>query len=172
MHPGQARRTHRRQQLNRSIVIDILPRTLLILAAALAIAACETIVPCDRDCSGDERRLAEAGALRMTPAQVRAHVAEKTEGWAHGGAYYQADGSLQVIWRKVRYEGSWEIDTGGNLCYELPKWRQRCHFYMQKEDEIYLLDEGRNLGIRPTYAGNRLNDLGRTLSNGPRATVY
>jgi hypothetical protein len=146
-------------------------KTMLILAAALAAAACETVRPCAPNCPTDEQLLAESGAVRLTPGQVRTHVEEKTEGWVHGGAYYHADGSLQVIWLKARSRGSWEVDANGNLCYELPKWQRRCHFYMQKADEIYLLDEGRNIGVRPTYAGNRLNDLGRTLPTGPRAKV-
>ena len=149
-------------------MVDNSLKILLLLAAVLAAAACETVRPCDPNCPSDEQLLAEAGALRLTPGQVKMHVAEQTEGWTQGGAFYHADGSLQVVWRKVRYKGSWEVDAEGNLCYELPKWKRRCHFYMRKDDGTYLLDEGRNIGIRPIYAGNRLNELGRGLPTGPQ----
>ena len=145
--------------------------TAVILATALLVAACETKRPCDPNCPTDEQLLAEAGAMRLTPAQVREHVVDRTEGWIHGGAFYHPDGKLQLVWLKARYRGIWEVDAEGNLCYEVPNWQRRCHFYMRKEDRTYLLDEGRNIGVRPTYAGNRLRDLGRTLSNGPPATV-
>ncbi|MDH3763541.1 MAG: hypothetical protein OEU50_21405, partial [Gammaproteobacteria bacterium] len=70
-------------------------------------------------------------------------------------------GVLEVKWLKVRYKGSWEVSADGRLCYQLPKWARRCHFYMKKMGEVYLLDEGRNIGVRHIYDGNRLQNLGR-----------
>lgn len=140
-------------------------KLLLFILAALVAPACETVRECSPNCLSDEQILAKTGAQRLTPEQVRAHVSGKTEDWIHGGAYYHADGRLDARWLKVGYQGSWEVSADGVLCYDLPKWQRRCHFYMDRAGEIYLLDEGENIGVRSTYEGNRLRDLGRTLKS-------
>lgn len=135
-------------------------KLILIVAAAQAILACETVRECAPNCPTDEEALAQAGAVRLQAQQVKARVSEKTEAWVHGGAYYHSDGALEVKWRKVRYKGSWEVAADGTLCYQLPNWQRRCHFYMDKMGQVYLLDEGRNIGVMPVFDGNRLTNLG------------
>lgn len=144
-------------------------KILLVALVAVAGSACESSRCVN--CPSDEELLAREGALRLTPEEVRTHVSGNTEGWVAGGAYYDPGGGLQAIWLKARYQGSWEVDADGKLCYQLPKWERRCHFYMRKDDEVFMLDEGKNIGVRPIYEGNRVNSLGRTLSTGPRANV-
>ncbi|MCP4984249.1 MAG: hypothetical protein GY935_27555 [Gammaproteobacteria bacterium] len=134
----------------------------LLLAFVLLLSGCETVPTCmGSDCPSDEELLARTGAVRLTPDQVKTHVSGKTEEWVHGGAYYLPDGGLRVKWRKARYKATWEVAADGVICYQLPRWEQRCHFYMDKGGEVYMLDEGKNIGVRPTYLGNRLRDLGR-----------
>ena len=139
-------------------------KIMLIALAAVAGNACESS-RCP-GCPSDEEVLAQAGAVRLTQDEARTHVSGKTEGWVAGGAYYNPDGNMQA-----RYRGAWEVEDDGSVCYQLPKWEKRCHFYMRKEDEVIMLDEGKNIGVRPVYEGNRVNSLGRTLSTGPRAKV-
>jgi len=136
-------------------------KLMLVFVALQVISACETVRECEPNCPTDEEALAQAGAVRLEAQQVKARVSGKTEEWVHGGAYYHLDGVLEVKWLKVRYKGSWEVSADGTLCYQLPRWQRRCHFYMDKMGEVYLLDEGRNIGVRPTYDGNRLVSLGR-----------
>ncbi len=114
---------------------------------------------CKIDCEEDGAILAEAGAVRLGRDEVRAHVTDKTEQWVHGGAYYHENGRLQVRWRKVNYQTSWEVGADGTLCYQLATWGRRCHFYMKKDDSVYMLEEGINIGVREMWDGNRMRDV-------------
>ena len=128
----------------------------------LLVSGCEHLQACKGiNCPSDEEILAQAGAVRLTPNQVKRRVLGNTEEWIHGGAYYVREGELEVKWRKVRYKGSWEVSDDGTLCYQLPRWEKRCHFYMDQEGAVYLLDEGRNIGVSAIYEGNQLRQLGR-----------
>lgn len=131
---------------------------------ALFAYACTAVRECPPYCATDEEILAQAGAVRLDAEQVRAHVSGYTEDWIHGGAYYHADGGLEVKWRKVRYRATWEVSAEGEICYQLEKWPRRCHFYMRHEDEVLMLDEGKNIGARSLYQGNRLVSLGKMQS--------
>ncbi len=128
---------------------------------ALLVAACGIMPldPCEVDCEADEQALAEQGAVRLGRDEVRAYVSDKTEQWTHGGAYYHDSGKLDVKWRKVNYKTNWEVSVDGTLCYQLETWGRRCHFYMKKGDEVYLLQEGKNIGMRQIYAGNQMNKI-------------
>ncbi|MCP4335458.1 MAG: DUF995 domain-containing protein [Gammaproteobacteria bacterium] len=128
----------------------------LILILAVGASSCVTV-------SGisDEVALTEAGATRLNPAQVKAHVTGKTEEWDRGGAYYMEDGQLKVIWRRAFSNGSWEVSEDGTLCYQVPHWEERCHFYMNYEGQTVKLEEGRNLGPVPLHDGDKLAALGR-----------
>lgn len=125
------------------------------------VSACTPARECPPYCASDEELLTQAGAVRLTPEQVRTHVSGYTEDWIHGGAFYHADGELEVKWRKVRYRAKWTLSDDGRICYQLKNWQQRCHFYMRHEGEVLMLDEGKNIGARNLYAGNRLYALGR-----------
>jgi hypothetical protein len=134
-------------------------RPLLIIVAAGFGQACETIRDCAPNCPSDEHILVQTGAERLTAEQVRARVTGNTENWIYGGAYYHADGRIDVRWLRVRYKGSWEVTADGRLCYELPKWQRRCNVYLEKDGEVYLIDEGRNTGVRVIYPGNKLHTI-------------
>jgi hypothetical protein len=131
----------------------------LIVAVALFIQACESLRDCYPNCPSDEQVLTQAGARQLTAEEVRAHVTGKTEDWLHGGAYYHPDGRIEARWLRVRYEGTWEITADGELCYELPKWQRRCQIYMERDGEIHLLDEGRDIGVRAIYPGKKLHTI-------------
>jgi len=140
---------------NEITVASKITNRLLLLILTAGVSACVTV-------SGisDEIALTEAGATRLDAAQVKAHVTGKTEEWLRGGAFYMADGGLRVRWRKVYSNGSWEVSDDGTLCYQVPRWEERCHFYMNYEDEILVLKEGKNTGTRAIFEGDKLSGLG------------
>ncbi|MCP4768286.1 MAG: DUF995 domain-containing protein [Gammaproteobacteria bacterium] len=131
-------------------------KRLLILILAIGVSACVTVSG-----TSDEEALTLAGATRLDPAQVKAHVIGKTEEWDHGGAYYMENGQLRVIWRRVFSDGSWEVSGDGTLCYQVPRWDRLCHFYMNYEGSTVKLEDGRNLGPIPLHDGDKLAALGR-----------
>ena len=132
-----------------------------LLALLTLLSACDSLRDCPGgNCPSDEEVLARAGAVRMTPDEVRARNIGYTEQWLRGGAYYREDGTMRAKWRKVYYNGTWEIEDDGRLCYQLPRWQSRCHFYMQIEGDVYLLDEGRNIGISLIFRGDQLKNVG------------
>ena len=137
-------------------------KLMLLLVLALLASACEFIQTCwGIDCPIDEETLVQAGAERLTADQVRARVAGNTEEWTHGGAYYHSDGKLEVKWRKVNYKATWEVNADGALCYQLPNWKRRCHYYLDKAGQIYLVEEGKGVRVAAIYDGNRIRQLGR-----------
>lgn len=128
----------------------------LILILAIGSAACVTVSG-----TSDEEALTRAGATRLSPDEVQAHLTGKTEQWDKGGAYYMEDGKLKVIWRKVFSNGSWDVSDDGTLCYQVPRWQERCHFYMNYNDQVVVLEDGVNVGARPLFEGDKLAPLGR-----------
>ena len=131
-------------------------KRLSIVILTLALGACVSIYGLE-----DEEALTKAGAKRLNPEEVKAHVTGKTEEWLRGGGYYGENGELKVIWRKVFSDGSWEVAGDGTLCYDVPRWERSCHIYMEHEGEIITIVDGMNVGIRPLYEGNKLAPLGR-----------
>ncbi len=129
--------------------------TISVIMLLAALAACTTTGG-----PSDEELLLEAGATRLDGDEVKARVTGKTEEWLRGGAYYREDGSIRVKWRKVYSNGSWEVSADGELCYQVPHWDRRCHFYMDRDGEILMLDEGRNMGAPKLFDGDRLSTLG------------
>ena len=139
-------------------------RWVILVQVLLFLSGCSIFLECPSgNCPTDEEVLLEEGAVRLTPDQVRARNDDITEEWRHGGAYYLADGNIRVRWKKVLYNGVWEVEADGSVCYKLRNWQRRCHFYMDKAGEVYLLDEGRSIGVPRTFSGNRLNSLGRNV---------
>lgn len=143
-------------EISESAMQTKMAQRFFILIFAIGASACVTVSG-----TSDEEALTLAGATRLNPAQVKAQVSGKTEEWDHGGGYYMEDGKLRVIWRKVFSNGSWEVSDDGTLCYQVPRWEKRCHFYMNYEGETVVLKDGRNLGPRPLHDGNKLAALGR-----------
>jgi hypothetical protein len=143
-------------EISESTMQTKMAQRFLILILAIGASACVTVSG-----TSDEEALILAGATRLNPTQVKAHVSSKTEEWDHGGGYYMEDGQLRVIWRKVFSNGSWEVSDHGTLCYQVPRWEKRCHFYMNYEGETVVLKDGRNLGPRLLHDGDKLAALGR-----------
>ena len=143
-------------EISESTMLTKMAKRFLILILAIGVSACVTISG-----TSDEEALTLAGATRLNPEQVKAHLTGKTEEWDHGGAYYMEDGQLRVIWRKVFSNGSWEVSDDGTLCYQVPRWEKRCHFYMNYEGQTVMLEDGRNLGPRLLHDGDKLAALGR-----------
>lgn len=129
----------------------LIPAILLIL----------TLAACATGGISDEEKLLQAGAVRLDAEQVKSHVSGKTEEWRHGGGYYKEDGSLRIKWLKVYSNGTWEVAEDGTLCYEVPRWEKRCQSYLRKDDTVFTLEEGRNLGAQTLYDGDNLNAMGR-----------
>jgi hypothetical protein len=121
----------------------------------VAVSACAT-----NSGLNDEAALAAAGAIRLNGSEVKARLIGKTEEWLRGGAYYQADGKIKVKWRKTVSNGSWQVSANGELCFELPHWKKQCHFYMKKDDDVYMLESDENDGVRKMFDGDKLNSLG------------
>lgn len=132
-----------------------LGRRYFIAILALALPACASSAD-----PADEETLAQADAQRPDAVQVKTQVVGKTGEWVHGGAYYSTGGRLQVKWRKSYLRGNWEVSGDGLVRYQLPRWEKRCHFYMQLDGRILMLDEGRNIGSRRMFEGNRLARVG------------
>jgi hypothetical protein len=128
----------------------------LLFILAIGTAACVTVSG-----TSDEEALTKAGATRLSPDAVKAHLTGKTEQWDKGGAYYMEEGKLKVVWRKVFSTGSWHVSDDGTLCYQVPRWEERCHFYMKYNDQVLVLEDGVNVGARPLHEGNKLAALRR-----------
>jgi hypothetical protein len=62
---------------------------------ALGISACEKVAP---------QILSEPGVTRLNGEQARAHISGNTETWREGTGYYNPNGEIEVIWRKVKLE--------------------------------------------------------------------
>ena len=159
--PGDQVSSLSRSHPGRKIRLRKSKLAITVVMLALLGWACTPVRECPPYCATDEEILSQAGAVRLDAEQARAHVSGYTEDWIHGGAYYHADGKLEVVWRKVRYRATWEVSAEGEICYQLENRPRRCHFYMRHEDEILMLDEGRNIGARILFVGNRLASLGR-----------
>jgi hypothetical protein len=135
----------------------MIARTVKLISGLILVAA---VSACATSGISDEQALANAGAVRLSSSQVKERVTGKTEQWVHGGAYYQPDGKIRVKWRKTYANGSWQVSADGNLCFELQHWERRCQFYMIKDGDVYMLDEGRNIGVRPIEDGDKLASVG------------
>jgi len=100
-----------------------------------------------------------ARAIRLNGAQVIEHLSGRTEVWAHGGAYYGADGEMEALWKGKVVTGKWEVSADGNVCYELTKWPRLCQFYMDFDDGITMIYKGKSTGVKVMMEGYRLSEL-------------
>jgi hypothetical protein len=119
-----------------------------VLALALVVSACR---------SGPPKIVNEPGVTRLNGAQARAHVSGNTEKWEQGTIYYAPGGKLEMIWRKVKTNGTWNILDDGNVCFEVKNWKnQACHFYVNNNGAITLIDGVRNRGVVEIVKGKKL----------------
>jgi len=125
------------------------------LALILFIAACESTPP---------KILSEPGVTRLNEVQTRAHISGNTETWIEGTGYYNPDGEMEMVWRKVRTKGTWEVADDGNVCIKVENWKPMCHYYVDDNGAITMIGEGenklfsrgRNRGVNAIVKGKKL----------------
>ncbi len=94
-------------------------KLLTIAAAAVALQACATVLGVTHPMS---EQMVSEGAERMNRDQVIQHLAGKTQVWASGGAYFQADGDVYVKWEgKIFPRRVWSVDERGRACISFPE---------------------------------------------------
>ena len=123
-------------------------RFLAILVACCALAACENL--------RDPSVLVSQGARVLDADEVRARVAGNTELWSEGSVYYDPGGDLEMIWRKVKSKGQWTVSPEGTVCFEVPKWTETCHYYLEHENRIITVSGARVRGAFEVVPGKQL----------------
>jgi len=132
----------------------ITPIFAFLLASGLS--ACEIVPP---------QILSEPGVTRLNGEQARARISGNTETWREGTGYYNPNGEMEVIWHKVRSRGTWQVSEDGMVCIQIRSWsKPGCHFYVNKNDAIYLITDGkdtpllgsRNRGVNEIVKGKKL----------------
>jgi hypothetical protein len=107
--------------------------------------------------SGPPKIVNEPGVTRLNGDQARAHVSGNTEKWEQGTIYYSPNGKLEMVWRKVKTNGVWNVLDDGNICFEVKKWKnQTCHYYVNNNGAITMIDGVRNRGVVEIVEGKRL----------------
>ena len=118
------------------------------LLLALLLTACE---------SGPPKIVNEPGVTRLNGDQARAHISGNTEKWAQGTIYYNPDGKLEMVWRKVATNGTWEVLADGNICVQAKNWkRESCHYYVNNHGAITMIEGVRNRGVVEVVEGKKL----------------
>ena len=126
-----------------------------VLALIAVVAACESTPP---------RILNEPGVTRLNEAQTRAHITGNTEKWIEGTGYYNPDGRMEMVWRKVKTDGTWEVSDAGEVCIEVEGWTPMCHYYVDDNGAITMIAQGgrklfssgRNRGVNEIVKGKKL----------------
>jgi hypothetical protein len=88
--------------------------------------------------------------------QARAHVSGNTEKWEQGTIYYNPGGKLEMIWRKVKTDGAWNVLNDGNICFEVKGWNQTCHYYVNNNGAITMIVGTKNRGVVEIVKGKKL----------------
>jgi hypothetical protein len=118
-----------------------------VLVLMLVVSACE---------SGPPKIVNEPGVTRLNADQARAHVSGNTEKWEQGTIYYNPGGKLEMIWRKVKTNGVWNVLDDGNICFEVKGWNEICHYYVNNNGAITLIEGVRNRGVVEIVEGKKL----------------
>ena len=119
-----------------------------VLALTLVVSACR---------SGPPKIVNEPGVTRLNGDQARAHVSGNTEKWEQGTIYYHPGGKLEMVWRKVKTDGVWNVLDDGNICFEVKKWKnQACHYYVNNNGVITMIEGVRNRGVVEIVEGKKL----------------
>ena len=130
-------------------------RIILILVVAMGLAACETLKKADDAfLKRNPQTLLDAGATRFNAEQAKAHVSGNTEFWEEGTVYYNPDGQLKLVWRKVKSSGSWEIAADGNVCFIVPTWKESCHYYLELDGTITTVVKDKTHGVLKIEQGD------------------
>jgi hypothetical protein len=88
--------------------------------------------------------------------QVRAHISGNTEKWQNGTGYYNPNGEMEVVWRKVYSKGTWQVSADGMVCLEIRDWKPGCHYYVNNNGAITLIEGVRNRGVVEIVEGKKL----------------
>jgi len=127
-----------------------------VLVLMLGLAACEKVPP---------KILSEPGVTRFNGEQARAHISGNTEKWREGTGYYNPNGEMDVIWRKVKSNGTWQVSDDGTVCIQIRSWKKpSCHFYVDNNGAITLITDGkdtpfvgsRNRGVNEIVKGKKM----------------
>ena len=119
-----------------------------VLALTLVVSACR---------SGPPKIVNEPGVTRLNGDQARAHVSGNTEKWEQGTVYYNPDGKLEMVWRKINTNGTWKVLADGNVCMQAKNWkRESCHYYVNNKDAITMIEGVRNRGVVEIVEGKKL----------------
>lgn len=132
---------------------------ILILVASLGLAACESdnsaLERLDNAfLKRDPQKLIDAGATRLDADQSRNHVSGNTEFWTEGSLYYNPDGELELVWRKIKSTGSWKVTADGKVCLTAPTWK-RCHYYLALDGAITTVVRRKTDGVKKVVPGNQ-----------------
>ena len=131
-------------------------RIIFILVVALSLAACETLKTADNAfLKRNPQTLLDAGATRLNAAQAKAHVSGNTEFWDAGTVFYNPDGQLELVWRKIKSSGTWNIAADGNVCFIVPTWRESCHYYLDLNGTITTVVKDKTSGVLKVEQGNQ-----------------
>ncbi|MDJ0833067.1 MAG: hypothetical protein QNJ69_06055 [Gammaproteobacteria bacterium] len=84
-------------------------------------------------------RILADGAVQMTPAEARQHLAGNTQQWSNGGAHYQADGRLDFIWEGDLFNDySWRVRRNGLVCIDNPEgFTTSCSLYFNYQGTVW-----------------------------------
>ncbi len=126
-----------------------------VLVLALGLSACEKVPP---------KILSEPGVTRLNGEQATTHISGNTEKWQGGTGYYNPNGEMEVVWRKVKSNGTWQVSAEGNVCLQIRDWKQSCHYYVNNNGAITLITDGsdtpllgsRNRGVNEIIKGKKL----------------
>ena len=118
-----------------------------VLALTLAVSACR---------SGPPKVVNEPGVTRLNGDQARAHISGNTEKWQNGTGYYNPNGEMEVVWRKVYSKGTWQVSADGRVCLEIRDWKPSCHYYVNNNGAITLIEGVRNRGVVEIVEGKKL----------------
>jgi hypothetical protein len=136
------------------------PRSIYLLIVALSLAACESLQTGlekadDAFLKRDPQILLDDGATRLNAAQVKAHVSGNTEFWKQGTIFYNPDGQLVLVWQRIKSSGSWEITADGNVCFSVPTWEDRCHYYLDLDGTITIVRKDKIHGVSKVEQGDK-----------------
>lgn len=86
-----------------------------------------------------EQKIVSDGAIRMTGKEVKDYLANKTQQWSNGGAYYAGDGSLEFIWENKEFiDYTWSVRDDGTVCIDNPEgFTTSCSLYFRYDNSVW-----------------------------------
>ena len=115
-----------------------------------------------------KEKIVSDGARQMNREEVTAYLSNKTQQWSNGGAFYDADGTLDFIWEgKTFYDYSWSARKDGLVCIKnYEGFSTSCSLYFNYKQTVWtvvteVFGESKDFfgGPDTTVDGNKLSDL-------------